>query len=486
MNNKIDFDLEFVEEAINDIKNDPWTLENNNEDNAEKKYITLNGIDNVLNKFYAHIYKKNLFDNKWDTNFEKIKDKKIEELTYNEILTYFTYIQRIDVSIPNVMYGEVKSGTILKLLERLKNIIIENETINNVGEIQKVADSETNNEEKNNLILKVQHLPFHSAYGIIEELKKNKPKEIVTEHIIKKDGLYNFDGVSVKVIELTGDYVKFELLPEVGLYGYNPKETNIITLEVNERIVLHRDVYDAEEMWKITFINKNVAEKEWKKCPICGEELFIYVYGLIKGHLPYGYISGGCEVGIDNPKYKCINCNKDFYEEKQDVLETNSLAPIDFGKSNITINETYIGDDGLTRDKEINLSIPSFDTNNATDSVIIVNINNYRLVFNVSKGNTAWLDFSDDDNPKKYYHCIMPLLLFKEYKQKIYSMTKNWEKEYKEENNKALNDIKWSLRELSGGQVIKLHKGYNGFPENWNEFIEYLQIIEKICKINSK
>ena len=135
----------------------------------------------------------------------------------------------------------------------------------------------------------------------------------------------DLDGVMVKIIELTDEYIKFvSFAKQQGIYGiYNNKdEYETIILKVNERIRFERDVMDAMESWLVTFINKDIPEKEWKKCPICNEEMKEYIYGSKKDNLTYGYIYGSDE--MDNKlKYKCIRCNKNFFDD--DLLNESNL-----------------------------------------------------------------------------------------------------------------------------------------------------------------
>lgn len=72
-----------------------------------------------LSKFIQYFYENDLIDQDYIENYEKIKDKKIEEFTYDEVLTGLTKIIREDRFNSGEIYTCVKNGSMLKLIERL-------------------------------------------------------------------------------------------------------------------------------------------------------------------------------------------------------------------------------------------------------------------------------------------------------------------------------------------------------------------------------
>lgn len=56
------------------------------------------------------------------TNFEKMKNKEIEELERKEIATYLTFISRGERFCDGHIAGYVESGKLLELMLRLKEI----------------------------------------------------------------------------------------------------------------------------------------------------------------------------------------------------------------------------------------------------------------------------------------------------------------------------------------------------------------------------
>ena len=77
----------------------------------------------ALKVIIKYFYDENLVDEDYISNYEFIKNKKIEELILQECLTYFTYIIRSDRFSSGYIYKVVSEGILLKLLERLRSIL---------------------------------------------------------------------------------------------------------------------------------------------------------------------------------------------------------------------------------------------------------------------------------------------------------------------------------------------------------------------------
>lgn len=119
MNNKID--LKILQETITDLKNNPnacTTFEGAKEIN-DTFAILESYPGEQLSKFIQYFYENDLIDQDYIENYEKIKDKKIEEFTYDEVLTGLTKIIREDRFNSGEIYTCVKNGSMLKLIERL-------------------------------------------------------------------------------------------------------------------------------------------------------------------------------------------------------------------------------------------------------------------------------------------------------------------------------------------------------------------------------
>lgn len=105
------------------------------------------------------------------------------------------------------------------------------------------------------------------------------------------------DKITVIVEKLTNDYINLTIPYQSGIMAdyekYQEQQATNISLTLNEKYTLHLDVYDAMESWEISFVEKNTEE----------------------------------------------NMNKD-------------INPLDFLKSKIAINDTYIDENGHERDEE--------------------------------------------------------------------------------------------------------------------------------------
>ena len=75
-----------------------------------------------LKIFIRYFGESNLLDKEYMENEKLIHGKDIDELTYKEIGTMLTAIIRGDRFCSGLIYSKVKDGTILKLLERVKEL----------------------------------------------------------------------------------------------------------------------------------------------------------------------------------------------------------------------------------------------------------------------------------------------------------------------------------------------------------------------------
>lgn len=126
MNNNLD--IKILQDTINDLKNNP---------NACTTYGGATATDGSfiipesnpgeqLKKFISYFYENNLLDQQYGENYEKIREKKIEDYSYEETLTALTKIIRGDRFVSGQIYSCVKDGTLLKLVEKLMSFVAPN------------------------------------------------------------------------------------------------------------------------------------------------------------------------------------------------------------------------------------------------------------------------------------------------------------------------------------------------------------------------
>ena len=72
-----------------------------------------------LSEFISYLYENELLDLNYVDNFEKIKDKKIADYTYEEACTALTKIIRADRFVSGELYACVKNGSLVQVLEKI-------------------------------------------------------------------------------------------------------------------------------------------------------------------------------------------------------------------------------------------------------------------------------------------------------------------------------------------------------------------------------
>lgn len=121
MNNKLDLIL--LEDTIDDLKNNNNACTTYDGGTIGEFSIPESNPGEQLKKFIQYFYENNLLDQNYAENYEKIRNKKIEEFTYQEVLTGLTKIIRGDRFISGELYSCVKNGSMLSLIERLYNLV---------------------------------------------------------------------------------------------------------------------------------------------------------------------------------------------------------------------------------------------------------------------------------------------------------------------------------------------------------------------------
>ena len=110
-------DLEILNITIDDLKN------NKNACTIDTNPLAGSKMGKKLSDFEKYLYKNNLIDTDYLNNHDKIKGKNIEDLNYNEVITELTFCFRGERFCSGFLYSIFKDGTLLKLLERLQQII---------------------------------------------------------------------------------------------------------------------------------------------------------------------------------------------------------------------------------------------------------------------------------------------------------------------------------------------------------------------------
>lgn len=120
------FNLDILNNTINDLINNKNACILSSYDNSSDFIIGESIIDDQLNDFFEYLYDSNKIDVNYSENYKKIKNKSIESLTYNEILTRLTFIHKADRFCSGSLYEDIKSGLLLQLLQRLNVILKDN------------------------------------------------------------------------------------------------------------------------------------------------------------------------------------------------------------------------------------------------------------------------------------------------------------------------------------------------------------------------
>ena len=75
-----------------------------------------------LNNFYKFLYDNEMIDTNCYENYKKIESKEINSMSFEEIITLLTLINRKERFCDGTMYEFIKKGKMLKCLSRLLEI----------------------------------------------------------------------------------------------------------------------------------------------------------------------------------------------------------------------------------------------------------------------------------------------------------------------------------------------------------------------------
>lgn len=124
ISNKV-IDLKILQETIDDLKNNPKACELIGGETSKAGTISIpsSNPSKQLSEFMKYIYDNDLIDQNYLENNEKIEHKDINNMNFNEVMTAITYFLRGERFCSGFWYSNFKDGTILKLLERLRDLI---------------------------------------------------------------------------------------------------------------------------------------------------------------------------------------------------------------------------------------------------------------------------------------------------------------------------------------------------------------------------
>ncbi len=284
------------------------------------------------------------------------------------------------------------------------------------------------------------------VYGIPDSLRKQWEKEEQEKNVENKK--YDIQPEENMPREVYGipDFIrnkdKYEIKPEDNVpqkvYGV-PNNMSNSKYDIKPENNVPQRVYGIP----------NIMDINARKCPYCGSiELWKYLYG--EPTYDYDrdkYVLGGCEITGNQPTHKCKKCGKDIYSESK------LFTPNDF---KLPKKEKQLIKIGIKNDKS-----------------------NYVLLFNKYSDQADFV-FGDINNLNgKVIGDIstnIPISIFDEFYNKLISLINNWNESY---NGTSLNY--WSIK-IETKETNKLISGNGGFPNNWNQFIDFLVEYEMLFK----
>ncbi len=117
--------MKILQETIDDLKNNPKACELIGGETSKDGTFSIpsSNPSKQLSEFMKYIYDNDLTDKNYLENNKKIEHKDINNMNFNEIMTAITYFLRGERFCSGFWYSNFKDGTILKLLERLRDLI---------------------------------------------------------------------------------------------------------------------------------------------------------------------------------------------------------------------------------------------------------------------------------------------------------------------------------------------------------------------------
>lgn len=177
----MNFDINILNETIEELRNNPnaCTLYGGAQSNDGIFTIPESNVGEKLQKFFGYLYNNNLMDMQYVENSKNLNGS-IDTYNYNEVLTALTSIIRGDRFVSGHIYSCVKDGTMLKLLERLKNICAgHNDALNMASDMARMMNYRLHAEQLfipvlNGFIVETDNNPqtilVASGHGFTEQL----------------------------------------------------------------------------------------------------------------------------------------------------------------------------------------------------------------------------------------------------------------------------------------------------------------------------
>ena len=244
-------DLKILKDTIDDLKNNPDSCTRvigaKTQDGSFEIFESSPGKQ--LQEFITYLYNNNLIDYKYGENYEKIKDKQIDDYSYEEVLTALSAIIRGDRFVSGKLYRGVKGGMLLKLVEKLMSFVTTN----------------MDRQYKPHYKLKLVHTLLHGYYEYADELKKQNSIANTNYYELEIGKPMMLDGISLIIEEISEDNIKIKFPYQPGIIAdhecYSKHETTYIELKLNESYEFYTDVYDDREIWNITLVDADYIEK---------------------------------------------------------------------------------------------------------------------------------------------------------------------------------------------------------------------------------
>lgn len=113
-----------LQDTIDDLKKNPNACKLSGGEKLEDGTFLMPSSEpgSQLSKFMKYIYDNDLIDKNYLENNKKIENTDIKEMNYNEIITRLTFLLRGERYCSGLWYSNFKDGTILRILERLKEL----------------------------------------------------------------------------------------------------------------------------------------------------------------------------------------------------------------------------------------------------------------------------------------------------------------------------------------------------------------------------
>ena len=121
---KINIDKKILQDTINDLKNNPdaCKIGGGNEVNGII-YMPYSNPGEQVSKFMKYFYEIQLGDINYIENMKLTQNKDVSILSFDEVRTELTAIIRAERFCSGAWHSAAESGRLLKLLERLKELV---------------------------------------------------------------------------------------------------------------------------------------------------------------------------------------------------------------------------------------------------------------------------------------------------------------------------------------------------------------------------